>query len=259
MHRASLHIPDSSYAKVLPSKVCCFCGLQGLTLNCSFADCRRLVHSWCLTRYIPNEGCLCDLHSMYTTPRKRGLKLSAVREAVSQVALSALWKTGHYSKDSTGKADTVCSGSVFWFVICSQYFPVQPDLRHIPYFPLFPVLNLSASDFVVPEAPQTSYIEAQMEALQSELSELESEMKVLCACLPSPQPKPRRQLSEEDQLLAEIRSSSYSKEFNLLLPHKEYETANQTQLSTDLPYDDLCSVCGYSDFEDDDLLVRCSV
>jgi hypothetical protein len=115
---------------------------------------------------------------------------------------------------------------------------------------------LSTSDFVA-EVPKNSYIEAQTDALQFELLEVETEVKGLCSSLPRPQSKARSQLSEEVQLLAEIRSNSYSKEF--MLPHKAKDTPNTTSLAVrkDLPYDDLCSVFGNADFEDDDLL--CSV
>jgi hypothetical protein len=155
----------------------------------------------------------------------------------------------------------MCSGNIFWFIVCSQYFPTLPALKHVPYFPLFPVLNLTTPDF---EPPQEDFIEAQIEALQSQLDLARQEIRDLCIGLPTTQGRTRSQLSEEEQLLIEIRSNSYSKEFDCLLPQKETDAPMKTELSSlalrkQQPAEEQCSVCGDSDFEDDDLLTVCSV
>jgi len=230
-------------------------------MDCSSAECMRIVHSWCLARFTPNQSALCDVHSHFTLPRKRDIKLSLIREAVGRVSLSSLWQNDYRAKDSPG---ALCTGNIFWFIICSQYFPSLPALKHIPYFPLFPVIDFNLTDFS-PDSDSDNFIEDQIKSLESQLSKVQTEISSFVSQFPKTPSKTRNQLSEEDQILAEIRQNSYSKEFDCLLPQKETEVQSKLELSSlalrkeQTTTEEHCSVCGEPDYEDEDVLAVCSL
>lgn len=266
MHKGQMQTGELAHAKCLASRVCCFCGQHGLTLDCGSADCMRVVHSWCLGRFTLNQNVLCDVHSQFTLPRKKEINLSLIREAVSRISLSGFWQNDNRTKEPPGKleAGALCTGNIFWFIISSQYFPSLAVLKNPPYFPMFPVIDFTLADFPA-ESRSESFIDDQLATLESQLKRVQHEISELCPTISKTLSKPRSQLSEEDQILAEIRQHSYDKEFDCLLPHREPEAPSKAEHSSlalrkeQAIAEEQCSVCGDTDYEDDDILAVCSV
>jgi hypothetical protein len=272
------------------NKGCCLCGVAGLTLKCNESECSRVIHYWCAKGYrlLPPGGDIetlnCDLHSANGQLRRRDTnKLPFIKSVCRNISSSSLWEGDYRSKDSPGilYSASLCNGHIFWYIINLEYFPQGLDLTYFPE-----ILPLSSPSTDLPTENGNTihtdrYIDslidsytAQLTNLNSWLQPLKHQVQTQAEHLDSLKASAKKPLTEEEQILADIKCLKYETLNDEYLKYFEkrerWESVQNTSTESSTSSlrrrdkhkkdeDYICAVCNDTDYEEDDLIVICAV
>ena len=260
---------------------CYICGIADLTMQCSHPKCLKVFHLTCLARYFPKSFSashfLCHAHS------KPGIRLYSkwllALKLANTVGLEE--QAAKEIKNSFAQSHTVncCTGNVFWYVICAQYFPDMINLELPEIWVKRDILwderdvskdhDESELMFLCHESIKTIddlIAEAQdkYDFIRKKNLELINEISLESTIFNTKIPK------KEDQLiLQDTRNRQHSPILSSFLKYVE-KKATQEEPSHNLTKtksglrgpkleeDFVCKVCAEGDYEDDDLIVICS-
>ena len=251
----------------IETKTCLFCGVDSLTQRCGNKDCSRTFHLHCYRRNFPfdENNTLCDVHRKIKGKRKEYSRLALTRQVAGRIneQVEIIMKIKEKYQDS--KFHSICSGQVFWYFIGTQYFPkwlpVQmPEVR-VRSAVDFDQDWLDGIDQVIEES------ERQLAEMTDTNLQLFQEMKQLH--VPFEQLK---DLKEEELILSETRDIFQKESFETYLKYFESKMKDETENGgnaekrtsslREVPKNEedfVCSICGDGDYEDDDLIVICSI
>lgn len=246
----------------IEDKPCCLCGISGFCISCQHRDCTRTFHSACSKRFL-SQGQLCDLHQKNKNKKKELQRVWTARQVANRVGQSP--ELVKRIKNSDNKQNSICTGQVFWYNINFQYFPSYPVA--------IPELDFN----YLPEASHSSWpedVDSELALISSEISEiLKSRNEILSTLPTNPALCPADlDLKEEDQVLCETRNLALKENFEVYLRYSESRVKEETESNSntekktsslrEVPKNEedfICYICGDGDYEDDDLIVICSI
>ena len=118
------YLGHTAHLSCIQQKSCVYCGQSSLCIKCEYKDCTRSFHQHCLKRYFPNtlaeNAYLCDLHTRKKGKKKENLRLWLTRQISHKTANFA--EVLKKIRESENKTNLSGLGSVFWYVIGTQYF-----------------------------------------------------------------------------------------------------------------------------------------
>lgn len=233
-----------------------------MTTFCNADRCPHVLHPWCKQRYSD----FCAAHQG-KAKRKDADKASSSKQCIRS-ALDDEGVLRRMKEDSSElHADSSSTGSVFWYAI-SDYFPAEAQLTQWPDF-----ASASKIDPLILEYPPSQgdedYVSALIEMWEAEVAETSKRIDEIKASVPCQEPKQVR--PEESAILVELKLLEFRQSqedyLNYFEKSQEFkETPTQQGKSSKgaarpvKPDDDcLCEVCGDGDYDEDDLIVICSV
>lgn len=254
------------------ARECVVCGVTGLAVLCEHEDCELAVHSWCVERQrlSAKAQLVCPLHA---SARKTDWKVYA---AGRSQAVSSNLEAEHEFRTIYGETHLgqLCTGTVFWYVLSSQYFPglevsrTPPDFRaHTGGYTPKDLLQWCRSKEGAWDLEQslTSTI-TDLKTAQLSATELLEE-------LAAAQEAKAQQFSQfncsgrttddewvlKDVKLVELKrmTKSYLKYFELRERVVQPEALAISSRKPDAEDDFPCSICGDGDYEDDDPILIC--
>lgn len=254
-----------AHISCIEDKFCVFCGISGLCIRCSHRDCIRTFHYHCSLQHLTKDcqDTYCDLHRKPKSKRKEYQKLWLARQIGNKLNQNPDLIRKIKLEHSDAKSSSFCTGQVFWFSLNSQYFPSFVSLSK----PIIPVqYNPSPLD------PSAQALDSQIAALESDLLMVQGQNSEI---LDSVMLKPYtdfKDLKEDELILAETRNLSLKEGFDDYLRYFESKVRIESdpcggaeKRSSGLrevikdEEDYICSICNDGDYEDDDLIVICSV
>ena len=243
---------------------CALCGVPGLSVLCENEDCREAVHLWCLDYWGLGPEHRCPVH---TNKRKTDWKITSPKLAAAMIRDPQA--VGEFrQKEGDASAGGLCTGTVFWYIFGSQYFPL---LEQVPLPSVSASLDVSA-------LWETEYDEAlvaqQLAAVQVTttrlMEELEQARTAEAAQWAEFMPAGTKLRTTEDEwILKDLKAlefkranRDYLKYFEgkerVVLPDPPALSARSLEPPPN-EEDFTCTICGDGDYEDDNLIVICAV
>ena len=274
-------------------KACGLCGYTGMTELCTQPDCFRVLHQWCLKMFTNSPKTqLCDVHCL----GKKRERYSHIRQTLTRVPFNPPLVQSLRRLDKSRKSHTAacCTGYVFWYTISAQYFPSGADLGGVPDFRKGRLSASEASEVLEDWNPTgTGAVDSLLEDVVTRLSLNRSQVEVLKSeLLSSIEESTLRDSHDSLAKLISRKSKDLSPDERFLLSDLrllnlrpvyedffKYIEAKQRSGSGDilqtaamgsslsvrvskLPKCEdeyACAVCSDGDYEDDNLIVICSV
>lgn len=257
---------------VSTAQECVVCGVAGLAVLCAYEDCELAVHSWCAEQQqLSTKGqFVCPSHSDL---RKVDWKVQAPgrSQAVSSDSETVREFRTQYSEAHLGQT---CTGTVFWYVLCAQYFPGLEVTRTPPNFRIH-VGGYRPKDLLQGCGGKEGIwdLHRSLNSTLEQLSEVQGSVDALLGQLAAAQKAKLQQFRQfkcsgrttddewvlKDVKLVELKQLTrcYLKYFE----HKERVVQPEVVTASSRrpnPEDDFpCSICGDGDYEDDDPIVIC--
>lgn len=250
------------HLKCLEAQSCGFCGIRGLTSLCRTERCLQVIHPWCKERY--SEYCV--MHQGKAR-RKDVDKVGAVRQAIWK-AIDEEEALRSMKESYTDQQPSYIPGPIFWYAV-ADYFPAEAKLEHWPDFTS--ALMTSPDILHYPSKPlEEDYVDSMIASLEPILGLTSSKVDEIRIEIPSQEHKRMRQ--DESAILTELKMLD-------LRPYLEEYLAyfERSLVTKELPAQDgksskggkrkigklddecVCEVCGDGDYDEDDLIVICSV
>jgi hypothetical protein len=258
-------------------QVCCYCKDIGITSECPSSACTKVFHAWCAD-FIGTSAC--DLHS--TKPKTRE-RLQLTKLATQNMVEYAETATQVKSRFRNVYLANMCAGQILWYGIGTHYFSSASTTQHLRDLPTntwslcdFPYLSQT------PDLDYVSHLITQYEQEQESLavangeylSLIETSLQEFNQADNSAKPKRFKNLNEEEFILSHIKDRQYKSDLEDYLKYFEIKVKQDVSPQENVvnPYskcghreppkcedDFVCGVCGDGDYEDDDLIVICSV
>jgi hypothetical protein len=256
-----------AHIQCIDTKSCAFCGTSGLCQRCQAKDCQRTFHLHCLQRYFPLEENIsfCDVHRKIKGKRKEYARLSLTRQVSGRInnELEIIKKIKEKYQES--KFHSICSGQVFWYFIGTQYFPKHLQIQ-------LPLIQVKAPRET--EEAWPGLINDVIQSFEQQLIEVKTRTFSILNQLHIPLfPLDQlKDLKEEELILNETRDIFQKETFEAYLkyfeskrtedPDNNENTEKRISGLREVPKNEedfVCSICGDGDYEDDDLIVICSI
>ena len=220
---------------------------MGLTQSCAQTGCGNQLHGWC-ARY-QGLGDRCPKHCVL---RRADWKAMAPLQAAQMMADAKA-----VAEFKAEEGPTLCTGTVFWYVFDSQYFP-SLESTSLPDFS-----TAVFSDDLDFSAFGETDLELKLTQTQTRTNFLLSE---LAAARPD---TTKLRTNEEEWILKELQlletkktNKDYLKYFEekerVVLPDPPALSARSLEPPPN-EEDFTCSICGDGDYEGDNLIVICAV
>lgn len=255
----------SSHVSCIEDKFCVFCGISGLCIRCHHRDCLRTFHYHCSLNYLSKDSqdIFCDLHRKPKSKRKEYQRLWLARQIANKVSQCPDLIRKIKKDNSDSKYTSICSGQVFWFCLNCQFFPS---------FLSWSKPEIPVNYTVEQDGPWAGDIQGQISLIESEylsVQQRNNEIIDLFKLIPSTDLK---DLKEDELILAETRDLSLKSGFEAYLRYFESKIKTDSDSSSKAEKrssslreilkdeeDYICSICADGDYEDDDLIVICSI
>ena len=252
------------------ARECMVCGVTGLTVLCEHEDCELAVHSWCAEQQQLSSKAeiVCPSHSNL---RRVDWKVQAVgrSQAVSSDSETLRAFRTQYSEVHLGQ---VCTGTVFWYVLCSQYFPGLELARSPPNFRIH-VGGSRPKDLLQWYGGKEGIWDLQdcLDSTLEELSHVQGSVNTLLEQLTTVQDAKLQpfanfncsgRTTDDEWVFKDIKLVEFKQLTKCYLKYfecKERVVQPEVVVSRrpDIDGDFPCSICGDGDYEDDDLIIIC--
>jgi len=254
------------------------CGVSGVTLECEQEHCLAVMHPWCLESQglLSKAGFLCPQHSNRMRSDHPSFFPTAI--LLDKPAIVKDFKQGesHY-----------CTGTVFWYAFCTQYFPFADQL-HFPAFEVWldsfddqdtaldglqsspkPIEQLEQELMEQLFAKQEEVASYQLEILSAKNDRDETDGHFFATVLGqfAIHKQMKAKTTEDDWVLKDIKMLQFklsNKDYLKYFEEKERvvipEPQSRCARSLEPPKceeDIVCCVCGDGDYEEDNLIVIC--
>jgi len=251
---------------------CMVCGVTGLAVLCGREDCELAVHSWCAEQQqlSTNGDFVCPSHADL---RKVDWKVQAPgrSQTVSSDSETVREFRTQYSEAHLGQ---LCTGTVFWYVLCAQYFPGLEVTRTPPNFRIH-VGGYRPKDLLQGCGGKEGIwdLQGSLNSTLQQLSEVQGSIDALLGQLAAAQSAKLQQFAQfkcsgrttdDEWVLKDVKLVELKQLTRCYLKYFERkERVVQPEVVTAFsrrpnPEDDFpCSICGDGDYEDDDPIVIC--